>query len=426
MGRIANENRIKPLKNMLQGAKGGLKLLEDMSEESQNVVMRYYAQAIIGYLEETLVKAGEGIPIVAHNFGFPTEILHYYDTIPVCVEALSYAMSGESEIYYDLMNNFGHPHHTCTAQKGVMGMMLDNLLKFDLVATISAPCDNAIGSYPAFKYLQKKVPKIKIIDMPYHSDERSCDFLAEDLLIIKDEIGNVLEQDPDENKFRNAIKIENRNLELIQEIHELKKAAPCPIESVVIPVFAFMNIALRANSNRTKFLEKVLEYTKGNYKKGIKPNGEEKIRTIWPNMAIYFDANYCDELDQRKKISVLFDVFTYLYYEGINLNNNEDDIIKQLAKQCLNYPMTRQVKGDANQLIEDTLFLCKEFKADAAIFTNHIGCKSLQPMVQLLREALREELELPFLSIDLDVGDKRVTPIRSIKRQVNTFVKTLF
>ena len=67
-----------------------------------------------------------------------------------------------------------------------------------------------------------------------------------------------------------------------------------------------------------------------------------------------------------------------------------------------------------------------EYKADCAIFTNHLSCKSLQPIVQLLREALREELGIPLLSIDIDVGDKRVSPFRTIKKEIDTFLKTLF
>jgi hypothetical protein len=77
-------------------------------------------------------------------------------------------------------------------------------------------------------------------------------------------------------------------------------------------------------------------------------------------------------------------------------------------------------------MIEDTVFLSREYKADCAIFTNHLSCKSLQPIVQLLREALREELGIPLLSIDIDVGDKRVSPFRTIKKEVDTFLKTLF
>ena len=125
MGRVMNQNRVKPFKMMLGACKMGLKFYEDKSNDNENFPMRVYLKCFIKVLEDYLEKAGLGWPIVAYNFAFPNEILEYYNVVPVPVEALSYVMSSESGSYYDVMNNWGHPHHTCTAQKGVMGMMLE-------------------------------------------------------------------------------------------------------------------------------------------------------------------------------------------------------------------------------------------------------------------------------------------------------------
>jgi hypothetical protein len=43
----------------------------------------------------------------------------------------------------------------------------------------------------------------------------------------------------------------------------------------------------------------------------------------------------------------------------------------------------------------------------------------------LLREALREEVGIPMLSVDLDIGDARYTSIQTIKKEISNFVNAL-
>ena len=424
METIQKQDRLKPFILMAQESQMLVNLM-DKAKGTQMVPHYHYMKSLISYLRDSLDKAEQDWPIIATNFGFPTELLYYFECIPVVMETVSYTIGTATGEYYDIMDNWGHPFHTCTSQKGAMGMILNKLFKFDIVAISSVPCDNAVASYPTFKYLQEKAPEIVIADMPYYRDERSHEFYAEELMRIRDKIGELLGQEANEENFKRAIEIENKNLLTLKEIQELKKAEPCPIDSVFVPTNVNSNVMFRGREERTIFLEEMLKYAKENYEKGIKPVGKENLRTIWPNMTIYFDPLYCDYLDKRG-ITVLFDVFSYLTADPINLNRPENDIIKQLAWQSMNFPMTRQVQGNADQFIQDNLFLAKEYNAKAAIFTNHYACKSLQPMVQLLREALRDELDIPLLSIEVDVGDPRHTSLKTIRREVNNFMKTMF
>jgi len=428
---LNDTSKVVPLKMLVEVAERGLALLDQVDGEVEDdyTVLKYYVDALVPYIKDCVEKEEAGWPVVGHHFAFPAEILYYFDVVPICVEAMSYAFAIIAqhgiESYIDSMDAYGTPFHTCSAQKGVLGMSLEKLFKFDLLATPSGPCDNTIASYPVFQYLQEQ-QKVKVLDVPYYRDERSLDYFTGEITNFVAELSDFFGQEPNEEKFKKAIEFENKNITLIREFNELKKAVPCPVGSTVTLLNATINVGLAARQERATYYEKLIQYATKNYKEGIKPTGEEKIRSIWPNMCIYYQTNYARFLDKRRGVTILFDVFNYNFHDPINLNKDIDDIYKQLALQCLNYPMARQAAGYANQMIEDTVFLSREYKADCAIFTNHLSCKSLQPIVQLLREALREELGIPLLSIDIDVGDKRVSPFRTIKKEVDTFLKTLF
>ena len=86
---------------------------------------RIGAQLINDVLSRNMEKISEGLPIVGYHFSLPAEFLNCFDCVPICMEGASYYLAAllhnGVEKYYDLMNSWGHPYHTCTSQKGAMG-----------------------------------------------------------------------------------------------------------------------------------------------------------------------------------------------------------------------------------------------------------------------------------------------------------------
>ncbi len=425
-----DNSKIVPYEMLLETSKQMLELMEHGIPREELVPLRYFLRSLITYLEDCIEKAYSGWPIVAYNFAFPRELLYYFDLVPVITEGVSYILSAfmldGSERYYDLMENYGHPLHTCVAQKGTMGMTLDGLFEFDAVCTPTSPCDNSMGSYPAFKYLQKKDPKFIVLDMPSYRDERSQEYFTKELLNFRDELGIFLDQKPNEEKFRKAVEHESKAINLIREINELKKAKPNPVESMFVTLNAGAQLFFSARPEYVYFLENSLAHSTKYYKLGKKPNGEEKLRAVFPNMTLFFNPDWLEYLDRVSGVSVLFDIFSYIFYDPIDPHQDIDDLMRGLSKQCMDYPMTRQAQGFGDKLVEDMMFLSSEYEADFLLFTNHHSCKNLQPIIQILKEGAKKELGIPLFTVDVDVGDKRYTTLNTLKDKVNSFLNTMF
>ncbi|GAH47106.1 unnamed protein product [marine sediment metagenome] len=69
--------------------------------------------------------------------------------------------------------------------------------------------------------------------------------------------------------------------------------------------------------------------------------------------------------------------------------------------------------------------MAKDFSADCFIYTQSIACKQFGAVPQLLREALQDEVGIPMLIIDFDVGDARMTSLKAFKDKITMFVQTL-
>jgi len=420
-----NEHKIIPyeiLQTVIENSSGILdKVFTDQME-----ILRAFVRATLRNVEDCVKKAEEGLPIVGHHFAFPGEFFQAYDCVPIVLEACTYMLAAllttGSEPYYDLAEAHGHPYHACTSQKGIIGMTLDNLFDFDAIVIPTAPCDNTMASYPIIQYYNKNL-KMIIGDMPSYHSERGYKYFGEELQTMNKELSKTLNQEPDYEALRKNIEYNNQALTYLSEINELKKNVPSPFTSILCPATTG-GYAILQPEFKAQFFKEILEIGKRRFKNGDVISGGEQVRVVYPYMSVFFDIAMCEWLDVQG-INALFDLFSYLYFDPIDTSQDDAAILNDLATQAMEYPMTRQSQGMGDKMIEDSVFLCREYKADCAIFTSHLGCKQGVSLIQLVREALRDEVGIPMLTIDIDVGDKRMTSAHTIKNDILSFVNTL-
>ncbi|MFX1309075.1 MAG: 2-hydroxyacyl-CoA dehydratase [Promethearchaeota archaeon] len=427
VNRIELENRIIPYKMLYEAVSSTNALVEGILPEYGIPSLRIGLNLIKSVMEEYIREAGEGLPIIGHHFSFPTEYLYCFDCVPVCIEATSYLLAAllphGSEPFYDLITNWGHPFHTCTSQKGTMGMTLDDLFQFDAIITPTAPCDNTYASYPFFKYY-KKIPLIAP-DLPFLKEEKSYHYHGEQIRLALEELGRIIGQEPDYNKLRKILDLENQITSTQFEIFELKKATPCPVENMFNAMSAAATIYLSGRSEKKDFYNDMLEIAKKRYKTNGHHGGEEKIRSIWPYMIIFFDLSLGEWLDRYLGMSILFDIFNYNFTDPINTKSDLDTMLYGMAKKAMEAPMTKQSAEFYYPFIDQCVRLAKDYSADCFIFTSHIGCKQFGSVPQILREALRDEVGIPMLLIDVDVGDARFASEKIIREKIKMFAQTL-
>ena len=424
---INQENRVIPLKVLSEALSTTDQLVKGILPENGIPALRIGVEKVNSVLKRYIEKAREGLPIVGYHFAIPPEYISCFDCVPICLEGTGYYLATMLlhgvEKYYDMMGNWGHPFHTCTAQKGAMGMSLDNLFQFDGIIIPTAPCDNTCASYPFFKY-SKKFPLI-IADMPFRKDEKSYKYYAEQIKNCLFQLGKVIGQEPDFEKMKEHLELENQVQKIRMEIFELTKAIPSPISNIYNAVSAGTFILISGTPENLSFYNEMLKIVKKRYKSKKHHGGEEKIRSIWPYMVTYFDMSLCEWLDRELGMSILFDIFNYNFAEPINTKSDLDTMFYDMAKKGMGWPMVKQSTDFYYPFIEDCLSMAKEFKADCFIFTQSIGCKQFGSIPKILRDALMEELGIPMLLIEFDVGDARVTSLKTMKEKISMFAQTL-
>ncbi len=424
---IEMENKIIPIKMLIEALSTTHELVARILPENGIPSLRIGTERISSVLERDVEKVREGLPVVGYHFAFPGEYIKCFDCVPICLEGVPFFMSAlllnGVEKYYDMIGNWGYPFHTCSAQKGSMGMSLDNLFKFDAIISPTAPCDSTISSYPFFLH-EKKFPLI-IADMPFLHEKKGYEYYAEQIKLSLTRLGKVIGQEPDFEKLRKAIELENQASKLRLELFELIKAIPSPIENMFNPVSAGTSIFIPGNPESVSFYEAMLEIAKKRYKNKKHYGGDEKIRSIWPYMLTFFDISLCEWLDRELGMSILFDIFNYNFSDPINTRSDLDTIFHGMAVKAMNWPIMKQSAEFYYPFIEDCIRMAKDFRADCFIFTQSLACKQFGAVPQLLKEALMDELGVPMQIIEFDVGDARMTSLKMFKEKISMFAQTL-
>ncbi len=420
------ENKIIPYTMLSEALNSTQELIERILPEYGMPSLRIGLEKINSVLDDYLQKAQEGFPIVGYHFAFPGEYLQCYDCVPVCLEASGYFLATlllhGVEKYYDLIANFGHPYHTCSAQKASMAFTLDDLFRFDAIITPTAPCDSTCASYPFFRY-EGKFPLI-IADLPFRFDEKGYEYYGNQLKLSLTKLGKEIGQEPDYKKLKMALELENKTNKLQLEIFELAKTIPSPIENMYNAVSAATAILIPGTIEKYEFYKEMLEIAKYRYRKKVHHGGEEHIRSIWPYMLTFFDISLCEYLDRELGMSILFDIFNYNFSDPINTRSDLNTMFYDMAKKGMGWPMVKQSIEFYYPFINDCVRFAKEFSADCFIFTQSLACKQFGTVPQLLKEALKE-IGVPMLIIEFDVGDARMTSLATMKEKIKMFSQTL-
>ncbi len=146
------------------------------------------------------------------------------------------------------------------------------------------PCDGAGMLQQVISHNEdwSKVPTYGI-DPPYHSDERSVDYFAEQIRGMVPFLENHTGQKMDLDRLKEVIDESNKQYELWMEYNELRRAKPCPHNWEIggQQCFGVAQCFQTGDPEGTKWFEMLLDNAEKRISEGRAGIPNEKIRTLW-------------------------------------------------------------------------------------------------------------------------------------------------
>ena len=167
------------------------------------------------------------------NIFSPCEIMECFGLNTLSIECLSCYFSGYhlEDFFIDYAQNTGIAPTLCSYHKTFVGAIDSGAVPVpEYAVTTSLSCD---GNLNTFRYLEKKkgVP-FTFLDVPYRDDDASVDYLAEQLKEFTAELESRFGKSFDEEKLKNAIRIENETRKELMYFFKLQSERYYPGELI--------------------------------------------------------------------------------------------------------------------------------------------------------------------------------------------------
>lgn len=377
------------------------------------------------YHKDLLTAKDRGQPVVWINAGTTPELFHAMDIFTVSPEALSSIQAGFPggiEKYLDNAQNFV-PDYICGVNKGMIGSALAGDLPLpDAIVHASHPCDSGLSSFGTLaEYL--KIPHF-CIDTPYTHNERSYRYLANEMeqmvLFLEEHTGKKLSAD----KLEEVAIYSNDAQSYLTKINDLRKNVPCPSSTSSLLMNGALCASLSGTPGLVDYLKKQYEIAQAALDEGKGVPSKEKIRLAWIITPILFDLGIFGWMEKKFGAYVAMDLLSNFGADPIDISDRAS-IFTGIAKRLTKMPMGHMASGHVSIYSNMSVEMCREYKADAAIFAGNVACKHAWATIKLVKDRIKDELDIPTLTFDLDFVDPRVKSSDAIKSQLEDFFTTI-
>lgn len=406
---------------------GFLKQMLENSETPEEQLIVKNIDMLLAHFDEITECTEQGKPFIAAMFTTAPEIYTALD-IPWYMIMHTPFMAASAPFMMDDIDaarDRGFGSDLCTAIRLSINCVEAGITPIPhAIISLLYPCDGAPMLHQIISHNEdwQNVP-VFAPDPPYHADERSVEYFAQELKRMVAFLEEHLNLKMDIDHLREVISESNKQYELWGEYNELRRTVPCPHGwNFGGPnCFAMAQCFKAGDPNGTEWFRQLVDIGEQRVREGRGQIEKEKIRFLWFDILPQgWSFNFMPWLEQKWGAVMVMDMFGNFPYQLID-TTNEDTMFKGLAARgLLHTPMIRQALGRADNFLGDIVRIVKDYKIDCVIWPGHMGHKDSAASVGMMREVCRD-IGVPFLHIGLDLYDSRYTSVEQVKERCSQF-----
>jgi 2-hydroxyglutaryl-CoA dehydratase, D-component len=326
--------------------------------------------------------------------------------------------------YIDEAENAGMNPDSCSLSKATLGLFLQGHAPRGVpVVCSNMPCDANMTLYSRVQ--QDCGAPVYRLDAPFDLySKRAQELFAEDL---KGMIAFLEENTPgrmDWDRLQQICEARNRMMELELELWEMLRLRPAPLaaEAVYLSHLWHFN-TFTGREASIRHYQNLVDLATRNIAEGIPASKNERFRAgLWnPPFAHYVDI--FNQVERKYGIMLINDSMSYSHYPFID-TSTPDSMLQTLGRTMLEGPMVRHTRGPGVNYIDDAFVMYDHFDLDMLWVAGHVGCKTSQAMMGILREKCREK-KISLLVLDYDLMDPRIVSHDEMMKQVDSFMENV-
>ena len=384
-----------------------------------------YYELVRDYFQRVRTAGEEGKYVGAFSIAIPTEILHAMGIVPMSIEGLPMMIATTLNRYeegFSAARGYGMASEICSSHRYAVGTSLLGWLPHpDFVIWSNMVCDNTVKCGDFFVERYNAAPFF--LDRPYRYTEREVQYLTQELEDMVHFLEEQTKQKMDWDKLSEVVEYSRQGVELQREIYKLRKAVPEPARNrLFIQIFTMITL-YGGSPDCIPYLKATRDELKERVenKQGFAPKENFRLLSLFvPNMS---SLKLLDWMEREHGAVIVADPYISHWGEG---KMDPSRPLESIARKLYDIPACRMMHGPMEDgVIQDSVNDAIDYKAEGAVYFAHTGCRQACATIRSVKDALKEQADIPTVVIDIDVMDPTFTTEEEVKGKLEAFFELL-
>ncbi|HSW58917.1 MAG TPA: 2-hydroxyacyl-CoA dehydratase family protein [Dehalococcoidales bacterium] len=382
-----------------------------------------YYQFLTGYFTRILNAGIDHKPLVLHTIFMPAEILYAMDIVPMHAETTSWmvpAFTGSVGEMLAKASELGLAPEICSAHRVLTGALAcGDLPRPDAVTWSNLCCDNSAKSSELL--LELTDAPGYFVDIPFSDSPAEIAYGVKELRGLIEFLERTTGRQMDWQKLSDIIARLNHQIDLYQQIYELRKAVPSPFPMHRFAEFMMSSYLMPGHPEVITYLETLRAELSEMVRLGQGAVQPEKFRL----MSLFIPPVYLmGLLGEVSRQTGAVSVVEPLFGQWGDLKLDPERPLESLVKKSLAFPECASYGPLNERILAETERCARQFKVDGAVLYAHVGCRQGAALIKTYRDML-SRIDVPLFVLDMDLLDQTITSADEIKTKLLQFVEIL-
>jgi len=339
--------------------------------------------------------------------------------IALAADAISVSLCGTSQDPIEEAEK-ELPRNLCPLIKSSYGFAITDkcpYFYFSDVLLAETTCDGKKKMYE----LMGKLKPMHVMNLPQTAnDEDSLEFWKREMVKFKGFLENQFNTEITDEKLRDAIRLMNRERNVMKRLHKLNAHKPAPLAGTDMMKAQWLKGFNVDKEAGIELIERLIAEVEDRVEKDIYAFDEKAPRILLTGTPIGVGSDkVLKALEEAGASVVAFENCTG--YKGLDVMVDEDkDPITALAEKYLSTPCSCMTNN--NGRLDLIRRMVDEYKVDGVVDLTWQACHTYNIESYTVKKFVQEELGLPFMQIETDYSD---SDTGQVKVRVEAFLETL-
>jgi benzoyl-CoA reductase/2-hydroxyglutaryl-CoA dehydratase subunit BcrC/BadD/HgdB len=365
---------------------------------------RYYELMAL-YYGRVLSAREEGKLVVGHTTQVPTELMYALDMVPLFLEGAAVTMAVTSKSYEETFGQakgMGFAPEICSVHRCIIASFSTGWApRPDALVWCSQTCDNNVKTVdPMMQALG--IPGF-FLDAPYYVGEKDIEYFSGELEEMVTFLEGTSGRKMDWGRLEQSLRRAQQMVELHREIYELRGTTPSPVTNRKPQHIVSIMRNFLGTQEGVDYMTLTRNEIKATVEQGDGDGRQEHYRLL----SIYAPPSHnwkiLDWMERERGAMMVGEPHSARWGE---VEWDFSQPLLTLARRVLACPTGRQNAGPlASGLQQAVLEDAVSQKADGAIYWAGSGCRQGCAAIRSVKDALRDETDLPTMVVDMDTCD---------------------